>query len=144
MRGVVIHSPKDLRVEDVPFQELGPRDVRVKIQAGGICGSDLHYFNHGGSGFIRIKQPMVLGHEVAGVVVERGAEVSRIAVGARIAVNPSRHCGHCKYCQEGLHNHCLEMRFYGSAMRFPHIQGRRLWLRTMSRWPKRRWRSLSR
>jgi L-idonate 5-dehydrogenase len=55
MRGVVIHAPKDLRVETVPDQVLGPHDVRVRIAVGGICGSDLHYFNHGGSGAIRIR-----------------------------------------------------------------------------------------
>ncbi len=123
MRGVVIHAPKDLRVEAVPQQTLGLRDVRVRIEAGGICGSDLHYFNHGGTGAIRIKEPMVLGHEVAGTVTETGADVSRVTVGARVAVNPSRACGHCRYCQEGLHNHCLDMRFMGSAMRMPHVQG---------------------
>jgi L-idonate 5-dehydrogenase len=123
MRGVVIHAPKDLRVQDVPDQDLGPCDVRVRIEAGGICGSDLHYYNHGGSGFIRIREPMVLGHEVAGTVIAAGSEVTRVAVGARVAVNPSKACGRCEYCQEGLQNHCLEMRFIGSAMRFPHIQG---------------------
>lgn len=123
MRGVIIHAPKDLRIEEAPNQALGPRDVRVRIQMGGICGSDLHYFNHGGTGFIRLKQPMVLGHEVAGIICEVGPETTRAKLGARVAINPSRHCGQCRYCQEGLHNHCEDMRFIGSAMRFPHIQG---------------------
>ncbi len=123
MRGVVIHAPKDLRVEEAPEQSLGPHDVRVRVEMGGICGSDLHYFNHGGSGFIRIREPMVLGHEVAGTIAAVGGAVTRIAIGARVAVNPSRHCGHCRYCEEGLQNHCLDMRFIGSAMRFPHVQG---------------------
>ena len=123
MRGVVIHAPKDLRIEEAPSQTLGPRDVRVRIQMGGICGSDLHYFNHGGTGFIRLREPMVLGHEVAGIVCEVGSDATNVKVGARVAVNPSRHCGRCKYCEEGLHNHCQDMRFIGSAMRFPHIQG---------------------
>lgn len=123
MRGIVIHAPKDLRVEDLPDQRLEPGDVRVRVAAGGICGSDLHYFNHGGTGAIRLREPMVLGHEVAGTVAELGAGVSRVAVGARVAVNPSRACGRCARCQEGLHNHCLDMRFMGSAMRFPHVQG---------------------
>ena len=123
MRGVIIHAPKDLRIEEAPSQTLGPRDVRVLIQMGGICGSDLHYFNHGGTGFIRLRESMVLGHEVAGVIAEVGGEVLHVAVGARVSVNPSRHCGHCRYCEEGLHNHCQDMRFLGSAMRFPHIQG---------------------
>jgi L-idonate 5-dehydrogenase len=123
MRGVVIHAPKDLRIEDVPHQDLGPRDVRVQIEIGGICGSDLHYFHHGGTGIIRIREPMVLGHEIAGTVAEVGGEVSRVVVGTRVAVNPSRACGQCRYCQAGLHNHCLDMLFMGSAMRLPHVQG---------------------
>ena len=123
MLGVVVHGAKDLRIEEVPEQRLGPNDVRVRIAAGGICGSDLHYFNHGGTGLIRIREPMVLGHEIAGTVTEVGTAVSLVAVGARVAVNPSRACGSCRYCQEGLHNHCLDMRFLGSAMRIPHIQG---------------------
>ncbi|MCW6511610.1 L-idonate 5-dehydrogenase [Lichenifustis flavocetrariae] len=123
MRAVVVHAPKDLRVEEVPEQALGPNEVRVAIAAGGICGSDLHYYNHGGTGAIRLREPMVLGHEVAGTVVEIGPDVSRVAIGTRVAVNPSRACGRCVRCQEGLHNHCLDMRFLGSAMRFPHVQG---------------------
>ena len=123
MRGIIIHAPKDLRLEELPEQPLGPSDVRVRIATGGICGSDLHYYNHGGTGEIRIREPMVLGHEVAGTVVEVGSEVRRVAPGARVAVNPSQACGHCRACQAGLHNHCEDMRFIGSAMRFPHVQG---------------------
>ena len=123
MRGVVVHAPKDLRIQDVPEQALGPHEVRIRIAAGGICGSDLHYYNHGGSGAIRIREPMVLGHEIAGTVAEVGSAVERVALGARVAVNPSRACGQCNYCQQGLHNHCTDMRFLGSAMRFPHVQG---------------------
>lgn len=123
MRGIVIHAPKDLRIEVLPDAALGPRDVRVRIATGGICGSDLHYYNHGGTGAIRLREPMVLGHEVAGTVVEIGPEVSRVAVGTRVAVNPSQACGRCTACEAGLHNHCEDMRFIGSAMRFPHVQG---------------------
>ena len=55
MRGVIIHAPKDLRIEDVAPEPLGPRDVRVRIEAGGICGSDLHYYHHGGFGTVRLR-----------------------------------------------------------------------------------------
>jgi L-idonate 5-dehydrogenase len=65
----------------------------------------------------------VLGHEVAGVIEAVGAEVQGFAVGERVAISPSRPCGHCKFCQHGLQNHCLDMRYYGSAMRMPHVQG---------------------
>jgi L-idonate 5-dehydrogenase len=123
MRGVVIHAPKDLRVEEIPAASLGPRDVQVRIASGGICGSDLHYYHHGGFGTVRIQEPMALGHEIAGTVEKVGADVSRVSPGQRVAVNPSRPCDQCRYCRAGQHNQCLDMRFIGSAMRFPHVQG---------------------
>jgi L-idonate 5-dehydrogenase len=123
MKSLVIHAAKDLRIEDHHSEEPGPGEVQIKLASGGICGSDLHYYNHGGFGSICLKQPMILGHEVAGHITKLGPDVEGLAVGQLIAVSPSRPCRTCKYCQEGLHNHCLNMRFYGSAMPFPHIQG---------------------
>lgn len=123
MRAVVIHAAKDLRVEETGVSALGPNDVRVRISAGGICGSDLHYYNHGGFGVVRLREPMVLGHEIAGTVEAVGPATTRVKPGDRVAVSPSRPCNACKYCLEGLQQHCLDMRFFGSAMRFPHVQG---------------------
>lgn len=122
-RAAVIHAERDLRIEAVPLADPGPGEVVVRIRAGGICGSDLHYFNHGGFGVVRLREPMVLGHEVAGVIEAVGAGVPRTRVGEAAAVNPSRPCDSCGYCLRGLQNHCLDMHFYGSAMRFPHVQG---------------------
>lgn len=123
MRAVVIHAPKDLRIDNYPDPAPGPGEVRVKIANGGICGSDLHYYHHGGFGVVRIQQPMALGHEIAGVVAAVGDGVTGVKSGTRVAVNPSRPCGACLHCQEGMRNQCLDMRFLGSAMRFPHVQG---------------------
>ena len=123
MRGVIIHGPKDLRIEEIAAAPLGPRDVRVRIEAGGICGSDLHYYHHGGFGTIRVQEPMALGHEIAGTVDDVGSDVSLVSSGMRVAVNPSQPCNECRYCRAGQHNQCLNMRFMGSAMRFPHVQG---------------------
>jgi L-idonate 5-dehydrogenase len=120
---VVIHGPRDLRVEDVPDQELGPKDVAVAIAAGGICGSDLHYYQHGGFGTVRVRHPMVLGHEIAGTVAAVGAEVTAVKVGDKAAVNPARPCRNCRYCLMGLATQCLDVRFFGSAMRMPHVNG---------------------
>jgi L-idonate 5-dehydrogenase len=120
---VVIHAPRDLRVEDVPDQELGPRDVEVRIRAGGICGSDLHYYQDGGFGAVRVRQPMVLGHEIAGVVAAIGPEVSAVKPGDKVAVNPAHPCRACRYCLMGLPSQCLDVRFFGSAMRMPHVNG---------------------
>ena len=118
-----IHAATDLRVEEMDVGEPGPGEVLVRVGLGGICGSDLHYFRHGGFGTIRVQEPMVLGHEVAGTVVGLGSGVTQLQVGDRVAVNPSRPCAACVYCLEGLPNQCLEMRYYGSAMRMPHVQG---------------------
>ena len=123
MDALVIHAANDLRIEDVATPEVLPNQMRVHVRYGGICGSDLHYYNHGGFGTVRVTEPMVLGHEIAGRVEEIGKDVHGHATGERIAVSPSRPCGQCEYCQQGLQNHCLDMRYYGSAMRTPHIQG---------------------
>jgi L-idonate 5-dehydrogenase len=123
MRAVVIHAPKDLRIDSFPDAAPGPGQVRVKIANGGICGSDLHYYHHGGFGTVRIQHPMALGHEIAGVVAAVGDGVTDVTEGMRVAVNPSLPCGHCRYCREGLRNQCLDMRFLGSAMRNPHVHG---------------------
>jgi len=123
MKSIVCHGPRDLRIEERPAPEPGEQQVRVNIAYGGICGSDLHYQQHGGFGTVRIREAMALGHEVSGVVDAVGASVSGLRPGQRIAISPSRPCGQCRYCQRGQHNHCLQMRFFGSAMPFPHIQG---------------------
>lgn len=123
MKAVICHSANDLRIENTELPAMGEHQLLVNVAYGGICGSDLHYYQHGGFGTVRIKQPIALGHEVSGVVAAVGAKVTGIRAGQRIAISPSRPCGHCRFCQAGQHNHCLNMRFYGSAMPFPHIQG---------------------
>lgn len=123
MKTIVIHAAKDLRVEEREIGELGSGQVMVKLATGGICGSDLHYYNHGGFGTIRLKEPMILGHEVAGHVMALGEGVAALKVGQLVGVSPSRPCNACRFCREGVYNQCLNMRFYGSAMPFPHIQG---------------------
>ena len=129
IRALICHGALDLRLEHLDpdaadaAKPLGSTQLRVRVAFGGICGSDLHYFQHGGFGVVRIKQPMALGHEVSGVVEAVGSDITGFKAGQRIAVSPSRPCGVCRFCQLGQQNHCLAMRFYGSAMPFPHIQG---------------------
>jgi L-idonate 5-dehydrogenase len=123
MKAVVIHQALDLRIEERADEKPGAGQISVAIKRGGICGSDLHYYKHGGFGVIRLKEPMVLGHEVAGEVTALGAGVSNVKIGDVVALNPSRSCNACDYCLRGQQAHCLNMLFYGSAMRFPHVQG---------------------
>ena len=95
----------------------------VRFGAGGICGSDLHYYHEGRVGDFAVREPMILGHEVAGEVVELGPNVISIQAGQRVAVNPTKACRQCNYCLSGRSNLCRNVRFFGSAARFPHVQG---------------------
>jgi L-idonate 5-dehydrogenase len=122
-RACVLHAQEDVRIETLPVGAVGPRQVLVRIGAGGVCGSDIHYYWEGGIGTIRVSEPIVMGHEVAGTVEAVGAKVTRVKPGERVAVSPSRPCGRCKFCLSGLPQHCLEMQFFGSAMRKPHTHG---------------------
>ena len=88
MKAIVIHAPKDLRIEEHDPGTPGPGEVSVKLAAGGVCGSDLHYYNHGGFGAVRIKEPMILGHEVAGHVEAIGTRRHRTS--PRGTSSPSR------------------------------------------------------
>ncbi|MDF1608881.1 L-idonate 5-dehydrogenase [Hoeflea sp. YIM 152468] len=118
-----LYDKHDIRVEIETVAEPGAGEVLVQMGAGGICGSDLHYYHDGGFGPIRVREPIILGHEIAGTVRAIGDGVDSLSIGDRVAVNPSHPCGHCKYCAQGHFQHCLEMRFLGSALRFPHEQG---------------------
>ncbi|MEJ2681020.1 MAG: L-idonate 5-dehydrogenase [Gammaproteobacteria bacterium] len=123
MKSIVCYGEKDIRIEEREKPTINAGELAITVKAGGICGSDLHYYQHGGFGSIRLHEPMILGHEVCGRVAELGAEVSGLHAGDLVAINPSRPCGHCEYCTKAYYNHCLEMNFYGSAMRNPHVQG---------------------
>src|SRR5262249_24427848 len=99
------------------------RTVKVRIRAGGICGSGLHCYWEGRNGDFTIREPLVPGHEISGEAVAVGAEVMRIRVGDRVALNPGRACGRCRPCREGRGNLCRHVFFMGSATKFPHMQG---------------------
>ncbi|MET7454522.1 L-idonate 5-dehydrogenase [Streptomyces sp. NPDC005574] len=123
MLGCVIHGPGDLRVEELPVPVPGPGRALVAVRYGGVCGSDLHYWRHGGVGDFRLREPMVLGHEVVGTVVAVGDGPSEPLVGTAVAVHPATPCGVCPECADGRRNVCRDTRHLGSAARFPHVQG---------------------
>ena len=118
-----LYGKKDLRIETEQLAPPGPDEVMVRVKRGGICGSDLHYFLDGGFGPIRVREPIIIGHEFSGYIEAVGSEVSDLSVGDRVGVNPSRPCGACIYCLEGAFQHCLDMHFFGSAFFLPHEQG---------------------
>ena len=118
-----IHAKEDLRIEPVAEPEVGPGQVLIRLGAGGICGSDIHYYFEGRNGSFVIREPLVPGHEASGVVAKVGEGVTRVKAGDHIAVSPSQACGRCDYCREGREHLCRNMRFLGSASLFPHVQG---------------------
>ncbi|MFK7891266.1 MAG: L-idonate 5-dehydrogenase [Granulosicoccus sp.] len=123
MKALVIHAAKDLRLEERESPTPAADELLIDVEVGGVCGSDLHYYNHGGFGPVQLREPMILGHEISGRVAASGSDVQGYEVGDLVAVSPSRPCFSCAYCLEGHQNHCENMRFYGSAMPWPHIQG---------------------
>src|SRR5438105_11286126 len=118
-----IHAKEDLRIEPATEPEVGAGEVLIRLGAGGICGSDLHYYFEGRNGSFVIREPLVPGHEASGVVAKVGESVTRVKPGDKIAVSPSQACGRCDYCREGREHLCRNMRFLGSASLFPHVQG---------------------
>lgn len=123
MLAVVCHGKKDLRVEPRPDRALAPGEVRVAVAYGGICGSDLHYYHRGAVGDFAVREPLTLGHEISGTVIEAGPGVDHLVAGMKAALDPSRPCLACRYCRAGRTNLCTDMWFLGSAGRFPHSQG---------------------
>jgi len=123
MLACTIHAKEDLRIEATEMPVVGPGEVLVRLGAGGICGSDLHYYFEGRNGSFVIREPLIPGHEASGIVALVGDGVTRVKEGDKIAVSPSHACGRCDYCREGREQLCTNMRFLGSASRFPHVQG---------------------
>ena len=118
-----IHAKDDLRVEPQAMPAVGENEVLLRLGAGGICGSDLHYYFEGRNGSFVVREPLIPGHEASAVVAAVGSAVTRLKEGDKVAVSPSHACGACGYCREGREHLCEHMRFLGSASRFPHVQG---------------------
>ncbi|MEJ1161087.1 L-idonate 5-dehydrogenase [Prosthecomicrobium sp. N25] len=118
-----LFAPEDLRMVETPLGDLAPGMVRIRFRAGGICGSDMHYYRHARTGDFVVRDPLILGHEIAGEVAALNGPAPGLKVGDRVAVNPSRWCGHCVRCREGRPNLCENIYFMGSASKYPHMQG---------------------
>lgn len=123
IRSCVLYGPRDVRIEERQAEALGSGDVRVRMGAAGICGSDQHYYEIGRVGSFVLRQPLIPGHEMSGDILEVGTGVTGLKPGDRVVVDPSRICGHCDACRRGLANLCLNVQFMGSASCFPHIPG---------------------
>lgn len=118
-RAAVMFAPGDVRIVEVPSQAMDEHYVRVAVRACGICTSDLHYYKHGMIGPYVVKEPLILGHECAGEVVEVGPQVETLRVGDRVAVEPGFPCRRCEYCRRGRYNLCPDVVFFAT----PPIDG---------------------
>ncbi len=118
---VAYEAGKPLVLEDLPVPAVGPRDVLVRIAAGGICHTDLTVID----GRSPLPLPIVPGHEACGIVEEVGAEVRRVRVGDRVLASVSPACGHCWWCVNGMSNHCELGNTLRLKPRFTLADGRR-------------------
>ncbi len=112
MKAAVLHHVHDMRIERVPVPQLSPeRDVLVRVRSVGICGSDVHFFERGAIGNIRLQQPTIMGHEAAGEVVEVLGDACGLRPGDRVAVEPGYTCRRCEFCRSGRYNLCPDVVF---------------------------------
>lgn len=118
-RAAVLYGVRDLRVESRPMPEPGPDELLVEVRSVGVCGSDVHYYQHGRIGNFVVEQPLVLGHEASGVVVAAGPGADASRVGERVALEPGVPCGRCIQCRPGRYNLCPDVRFFAT----PPIDG---------------------
>lgn len=114
MRVAELAGPRQFRLVEEEIADPGPGEVQVRVQAVGICGSDMHAYAEGGIGGADCVYPMVLGHEPAGVVEKVGAGVTGWNPGDSAALEPALYCYHCEHCMRGRHNVCAKLRFLSS------------------------------
>ncbi|GHV72763.1 alcohol dehydrogenase [Spirochaetia bacterium] len=105
MKALVLESVKKLSIRDYPINEtVGPYDVKIQIKACGICGSDVHYYNEGAIGDYVVREPMILGHEAAGIIIEKGDKVTDLAIGDLVCMEPGIPNMRSHEVMEGMYN----------------------------------------
>lgn len=115
----LLREQNTVALETLPVPVPDPDQVLVRVAAVGVCGSDVHYYQHGRIGDYVVEHPLVLGHELSGVIVDVGALVDPARIGSRVAVEPQRPCRSCLQCKSGRYNLCPAMEFYAT----PPIDG---------------------
>ena len=125
MKACILYGVHDLRYEDYPEPIItNDEEVVVRVLRGGICGSDMHYYEEGGIGsVIRVREPIIIGHEGVGIVEQAGSMVTTASVGDMVVIRPARPCFHCVYCDKKMFSYCENMRHLGSAALMPHTMG---------------------
>lgn len=114
MRAAVLEAPEKLRIQERPVPRPGSGQVLVRVEAVGICGSDVHYYRHGRIGDFVVRSPLVLGHEPAGTVVALGPGAARHRPGQLVSLEPGVPCARCVQCRHGRYNLCPDVSFYAT------------------------------
>lgn len=114
MKASFLDKSKRIYTEEVAVPTLDADQVLVKVESVGICGSDVHYYKHGVIGPYVVEEPIILGHELSGVITAVGSDVAQSRIGSRVAVEPQRACKVCKQCQAGRYNLCPDIEFYAT------------------------------
>ena len=117
MKALVLEEKLKLSLRDFPIENeevMGPHDVRIKLHTVGICGSDVHYYTHGGAGIFQVKAPMILGHEASGTVIETGKAVKTLKVGDRVCMEPGIPDPMSRATRLGLYNVDPAVRFWAT------------------------------
>lgn len=114
MKVAVMTDLNKVAFTERPIPQPGKDEVLVKVEYVGVCGSDLHYFEHGHIGNFIVEPPFVLGHEAGGTVVKVGEAVTDLKVGDRVAMEPGKTCGKCEFCKTGRYNLCPDVSFFAT------------------------------
>ncbi len=113
-KAAFMHGTNDMIIKEVPMPTPNESEVLVKVDVVGICGSDMHYYQHGRIGDFVVEGDFILGHECAGEVVAVGSAVKTLVVGDRVALEPGKTCGKCNYCKTGRYNLCPDVEFFAT------------------------------
>lgn len=110
----VLHAVNDMRFEERPVPVPKSNQLLIRVHTVGICGSDIHFWQHGSIGHFVVKKPLILGHECCGTVVGLGDRVEGFKIGDRVAIEVGLGCRECEFCKSGKYNLCVKSTFYGT------------------------------
>lgn len=119
MKIAILNGKKNLEIKDIDKPIPSSKEVLIKVAYVGICGSDVHYYEHGRIGDFIVDSPLILGHECSGEIVQLGSEVTKYKIGDKVVIEPGYGCNTCDYCKKGQYNLCDKMIF----MATPPIDG---------------------
>ncbi len=114
MRAIYLKQKQIFKEVDLPMPSPKDDEVLIKIKSVGVCGSDVHYWEHGKIGDFIVREPLILGHEVSGEIVKRGSNVSGLECGDLVVIEPFEICGRCEACKTGRYNLCYKLKFYAT------------------------------